>query len=163
LAALDEFRAGGRIGDDDRTGLAVDAHDVPPENDHAAFERYVEMLRERAVENGRRPTGWVPDTLLWYVEADEWLGRLDIRHRLTPVLLEQGGHIGYDIRPSARRRGHATAMLRASLPIAAQIGINPALITCVVDNVASRKVIEANGGVLEDERNGVLRFWVSTV
>jgi predicted acetyltransferase len=53
-------------------------------------------------------------------------------------------------------------MLRKALPTAAALGINPALITCRVDNIGSRKVIEANGGAFEDERNGFLRFWVPT-
>jgi predicted acetyltransferase len=73
-----------------------------------------------------------------------------------------GGHIGYDVRPSARRRGHATAMLRAALPVARGLGIESALVTCDEDNVASRKVIEANGGVFEDQRGDKLRFWIPT-
>jgi predicted acetyltransferase len=73
-----------------------------------------------------------------------------------------GGHIGYLVRPSARRQGHATAMLAAVLPHARAPGIDSALVTCDVDNVASRKVIMANGGVLEDELDGKLRFWVPT-
>ena len=52
-------------------------------------------------------------------------------------------------------------MLRAVLPLAHGMGINPVLVTCDVDNLASRRVIQANGGVLEDERCGKLRFWVS--
>jgi predicted acetyltransferase len=96
------------------------------------------------------------------VEGDEFLGRTSIRHRLTPALLEIGGHVGYDVRPSARRRGHATAMLQAALVVARDLGIDPALVTCDVDNVGSRTVIERNGGVLEDQRSGKLRFWVPT-
>jgi len=163
LEVLDEFRAEGRLGDDDRTGLGHEARELPASSDDdASFREYVEMLRQRALEEGVRPEGWVPDTLLWYVDGTEWIGRLDIRHRLSPQLIEVGGHIGYDVRPSMRRRGHATAMLRDSLPIAARLGISPALVTCRVDNIGSRKVIQANGGVLEDERNGSLRFWVPT-
>jgi predicted acetyltransferase len=103
----------------------------------------------------------VPDPELWWVEETEFLGRVGIRHRLTPVLLEVGGHIGYDVRPSARRRGHATEMLRQALRIAHDLGIERALVTCDVDNVGSRTVIERNGGVFEDERAGKLRFWIS--
>ena len=85
-----------------------------------------------------------------------------IRHRLTEPLLQFGGHIGYDVRPTARLRGHATAMLRESLPHARALGIERALVTCDHDNVGSRKVIEANGGV-EDEPNALKRrFWVDT-
>ena len=53
-------------------------------------------------------------------------------------------------------------MLAQSLPVTAGLGIDPALVTCDTDNVASRKVIEAAGGELEDERHGKLRFWVPT-
>jgi predicted acetyltransferase len=53
-------------------------------------------------------------------------------------------------------------MLVQSLPFAAELGIDPALVTCDADNVASRKVIQAAGGELEDERHGKLRFWVAT-
>lgn len=85
-----------------------------------------------------------------------------IRHRLTASLREIGGHIGYDIRPSARRHGHATAMLAAALPVARSLGIDRALLTCDADNLGSRKVIEANGGVLEDKSGDTVRYWVPT-
>lgn len=65
------------------------------------------------------------------------LGRLAIRHRLTLQLREVGGHIGYHVRPSARRYGHATAMGRAALPVARNLGIESALLTCDITNVAS--------------------------
>ena len=73
-----------------------------------------------------------------------------------------GGHIGYDVRPSFRGRGHATRMLKDALTVARSLGITTALLTCDVDNMASRKVIERNGGVLQDQHEGKLRFWVST-
>ena len=88
----------------------------------------------RRFEETPRPEGYVPDTELWWVAGDEFLGRIGIRHRLTPMLLEMGGHIGYDVRPSARRRGHATEMLRHGLMVARDLGIDPALITCDIDN-----------------------------
>ena len=66
------------------------------------------------------------------------------------------------MRPSARRRGVATAALAAALPVAAALGIDPALLTCDDDNVASGRVIETNGGVLEDVRDGIRRYWVPT-
>ena len=96
------------------------------------------------------------------VVDDTVVGRVSLRHELTPWLLEVGGHIGYAVRPSARRRGYATAALARVLPVAADLGIDPALVTCDEDNIGSRKAIEANGGVLEDVRNGKLRFWVPT-
>ncbi|MFI6434662.1 GNAT family N-acetyltransferase [Streptomyces sp. NPDC050759] len=126
----------------------------------AGFAAYVDMLRAET-KRPRRPD-WVPMTNLWYVEGDTFLGRLSIRHRLTPHLLELGGHIGYVVRLGARRRGHATAMLAAALPVCRQLGIDRALITCDTDNTASRKVIEANGGEFEDRRGVKLRYWIRT-
>ncbi len=106
--------------------------------------------------------GRVPETRLWWVDGGVFLGSLRIRHRLTEALRMDGGHIGYSVRPSARRRGHATAMLAAALPRAARLGIDPALITCNLSNDASRRVIETNGGALFDADDTMLRFWVPT-
>jgi predicted acetyltransferase len=130
--------------------------------DPAEFARLVEDLRRDVLPESPRPPDYCPATTLWYVDGREWLGRLAIRHELTPQLREVGGHIGYVVRPSARRQGYATKMLAESLPVAARLGIDPVLVTCDVDNIASRKVIEASGGEFEDERHGKFRFWVPT-
>ncbi|WP_328991681.1 GNAT family N-acetyltransferase [Kribbella sp. NBC_01245] len=126
------------------------------------FAQLVEELKAQADPFRARLPHLVPMTSLWFVEGDEWLGRLSIRHELTPQLHELGGHIGYVVRPSARRQGYATQMLEQSLPFAAKLGIDPALVTCDEDNDASRKVIEACGGEFEDNRHGKLRYWVPT-
>ena len=158
-----EFAAEGRGGPRDDTTVGADLRQRQDQwREREGFAAYVERLVAQSEEGAPRPPGYVPSTTLWWVEGDQFLGRLSIRHRLTQHLLEFGGHIGYDIRPSARRRGHGTAMLAAALPVARSIGIDPALITCDSDNVGSRRVIENNGGVFEDERNGKLRYWVRT-
>jgi predicted acetyltransferase len=158
-----EFQAEGRggPGDDSNIGQAIRAH-AGRWAEPVEFTRYLRELEDDTREESPRPAGRVPQTMLWWVSGDEYLGQISIRHRLTVRLREIGGHIGHDIRPSARRRGHATAMLAAALPVARSLGINPALLTCDENNIASRKVIEANGGVLEDVRSGQLRYWVST-
>jgi predicted acetyltransferase len=163
VSAMEEFAAEGRGADGDDSVLARQmrqhGHLWPqPEG----FREFTRILLADAKETTPRLEGWVPMTTLWWVEGDEFLGRIGIRHRLTSFLLAAGGHVGYDVRPSARRRGHATAMLRAALPVLRGMGIESALLTCEVTNVASRKVIEACGGVYEDERDGLLRFWVPT-
>ena len=163
LEALAEFRAEGRLGPGDSTGLGQDWRDgIPGLDDPAGFAAYVDRVRARALPGTPRPTGYVPDTILWFRDGATFLGRISIRHELNEVLRDVGGHIGYDVRPSARRRGHATEMLRQAKPVAQSLGIDPALVTCDVANIGSRKVILANGGVLEDERYGKLRFWVPT-
>lgn len=93
---------------------------------------------------------------------DELVGFLSLRHTLNDFLLEEGGHIGYSVKPSARQRGHATTALARALEAAAGIGITQALVTCDVDNDPSRRTIERNGGVLEDVRKGKRRYWVPT-
>jgi predicted acetyltransferase len=163
LTAMAEFRADGRAvpTDNSMVGQDIRAHGRSW-GDPDVFARYVAELHAAASEETPRADGLVACTTLWYVDGDDYLGRLAIRHRLTPTLLRVGGHIGYDVRRTARRHGHATAMLRAALPITYALGIDPALLTCDTDNDASRKVIEANGGHLEDERDGKLRYWLPT-
>jgi predicted acetyltransferase len=126
------------------------------------FARYVAAIRQEELEEGRRPAGFVPSTWYWYADGDTYLGRIQIRHRLTPHLRDFGGHIGYGVRPSARRRGHATAMLRDVLPYASALGLDRVLVTCDTSNTGSREVIENNGGVFEDERGGNRRYWIRT-
>jgi predicted acetyltransferase len=164
LAAMTEFRNEGRGTATDNTmiGHEIRQFGASWSATPDGFPHYVEWLRDQAREDSPRPEGHVPSSSLWWVEDDEYVGRIAVRHRLTPQLREVGGHIGYDVRPSARRRGHATAMLQAALPVARSLGIESALLTCDVDNLASRKTIERNGGVLEDQRGGKLRFWVPT-
>jgi predicted acetyltransferase len=163
LAAMAELREEGRGSPEDPTETGREIRTFGDSWGSAdGFAAYVQWLVDQAEEDSPRPEGYVPATNLWLTDGDDYLGRIAIRHRLTERLLQAGGHIGYDVRPSARRRGHATAMLKAALPVARSLGITSALVTCDVANVASRKVIEANGGVLEDQRRGKLRFWVPT-
>jgi len=161
LAAMGEFQAEGRGGPDDVSMIGAEIQ-VWQGSWHTpeGFAEYVAALRAQADPQAPRPAGYVPSTTRWWTEGDEYLGRVALRHQLTARLREIGGHIGYDVRPAARRRGHATAMLRAVLPHARAMGTDPALVTCDTSNAASRRVIEANGGVLEDERRGKLRYWV---
>ena len=153
-AAVAEFLAEGVNPDHYRVEL----------QDPDVFADWLEVLAEEGRPDAKpRFEGWVPQTTLWWVDEDEeYIGRVAIRHRLTEPLLQFGGHIGYDVRSSRRRQGHATAMLAASLPFARALGIERALVTCDHDNVGSRKVIEANGG-MPDVPNAVkLRYWVGT-
>ncbi len=111
------------------------------------------------------PEGYVANTTFWLVEGDNYIGSVNIRHTLTPHLLEVGGHIGYTIRPSERGKGYGNMILELALPKAKELGIMDVLVTCKEDNIASAKVIEKNGGVLEDTRthtDGITRrrYWI---
>ena len=131
--------------------------------DAQPFRRFVDALVNDALPESPRKPGYVPCTYLWIVEGDTFLGSLAIRHELNDFLLNEGGHIGYSVRPSARRRGHAAAALADALPIARELGIPRVLLTCDENNAGSRATIEKNGGVCEDTRNGKRRYWINTV
>lgn len=74
------------------------------------------------------------------------LGMLQVRHYLNDYLRDYAGHIGYSVRPSERRKGVATAMLRAALPYCRSIGLDRVMIACEPDNPGSRGTILNNGG-----------------
>ena len=168
LTALEEYHAEGLHLELPAAALA----------DPAEFARYVAALRADVARPGEPDRyvaalagsappappdgGYAPQTTVWWVRGEDYLGRLAIRHHLTEDLLREGGHIGFEVRPSARRQGHATAMLAAALPIAASLGIELAHVDCDVDNTVSRRVIEKNGGRLEREEDQNLYFLVST-
>jgi predicted acetyltransferase len=164
VEAMAEYAAEGRGGLDDNSNIGTDMRTYGPTwSTPAGFERYVGALRAQALEDTPRPATFVPTTVLWWTEGDTYLGRLNIRHRLAPALIgARNGHIGYDVRPSARRRGHATAMLAAALPLALAVGLDEVLVTCDADNVASRRTIERNGGVPAERIDEKLRFWIKT-
>jgi predicted acetyltransferase len=102
----------------------------------------------------------VPVTELWYVDGDRYLGTVMIRHELTSELRRDGGHIGYHVVPGERRRGHATAMLADACRWCKDLGLSRVLVTCDRGNLGSRRVIEANAGVLEPGSGDVLRYWI---
>jgi predicted acetyltransferase len=100
----------------------------------------------------------------WIVEGAEVLGGIVLR--LGPDdFVRWAGHVGYGIRPSARRRGLATWALGEILPEARALGLERVLIVCAADNLASARAIERTGGVLEGIRDTALgparRYWIA--
>jgi predicted acetyltransferase len=129
------------------------------------FAGFVESILNR-VESVNLLPNRVPESFFWLVEGDEFIGRISIRHRLNASLRQVGGHIGYEIRPSRRRQGYGTLMLKLALPEVKKIGLDRAMITCDADNIGSKKIIEANGGqfeksiTLDYDRTAKLHYWV---
>lgn len=133
------------------------------------FAGYVSQCA--AVSEGRDlPPGRVAQTTYFLVvgdaEAGEVIGLSSLRHTLTPPLEDVGGHIGYRIRPSTRRKGYGTLILELTLAQARILGLQRALLTCDRDNIASARVIQRNGGVLASEGYSpqtatvVSRYWI---
>lgn len=125
------------------------------------FRELVGFLLSQRDPEAARPRAYVPFTELWMVERGEYLGRISLRHELNELLYEWGGHIGYAVRPSARRRGVASRALLLMIEHCRQRGLDAVLVTCDVDNVASRRTIEGAGGDYEDTREGKLRYWIT--
>ena len=161
LEALKEFQAEGRYLFYDTRWMSRNFHRVVDE-----------LLAEADPAHVVRP-GLVPATQYWLISRDDggretYVGRAALRHWLDRNLLHLGGHIGYAIRPTARRTGCGTAALRLVLPEARRMGFDRVLVTCDADNIGSRKIIERNGGILENAVPYVdlgrkivkLRFWI---
>jgi predicted acetyltransferase len=113
------------------------------------------------------PKGWVPATQFWLIDKNEYIGNVIIRHQLNDTLMHIGGHIGYSIRPTKRKMGYGTSILKLSLSEARKLGIDKALVTCDETNLGSKKIIEKNGGILENIEEGIkgkprkLRYWIA--
>jgi predicted acetyltransferase len=112
------------------------------------------------------PSQYAPsDTYFLINKNGKVLGAISIRHYLNEDLLKFGGHIGYGIRPTERRKGYASLMLKMALEKCREMDMKQVLITCNKDNIASAKTIIANGGVfenelMEDDGNIVQRYWI---
>mgnify|MGYP003383391621 CR=1 FL=1 len=108
----------------------------------------------------------VPESVHWGVTDDRVVGVIALRHHLNAHLEQFGGHIGYEVRPSARRRGVATEMLKLVLETPRAKSIGRILVTCAPSNTASRRAIEKNGGVLsgivfvDEVQRETCHYWI---
>jgi predicted acetyltransferase len=130
-----------------------------------ALEDFQEFLNinQKFVEGIDIPEGWVRTSTFWLISSNEVVGVVRVRHEN----IETDGHIGYDISPQYRNMGYGTEILKLALEKAAQIGIQDVMVTCSVDNAASRKIIEKNNGKLlgaffdKEENENYYKFCIS--
>ena len=131
-------------------------------NNYEDFAYYLEHL-----EYKEPPEGLVPDSTFFCFDEKRNLmvGAVNIRHDLNDYLLKYGGHIGDGIRPSERRKGYATEMIRLALEECRKLGLTRVLMTCDKNNIGSAKSIIRNGGILENEvlEEGSIkqRYWIA--
>lgn len=135
LAMAQDYQSAG----EDRYQLGLD--------DFTGFLERLEMYR-----TGKNlPAGHVRSSTFFLLADDKLIGRGDLRHKLNEGLAVLGGHIGYDVRPSERRKGYGSLILHLTLEKARAIGLERVFLTCDADNVASAKIIEKHGGKLDNQ------------
>ena len=156
IGMIDEWRADQEENHTDCSPWAIfrnDCHD---------FDYYLAHLENKAATDCL-----VPDSVFFLLDDNRGrlLGAVNIRHYLNDALLKDGGHIGDGIRPSERRKGYATAMVRLALEECRKLGIGRVLMVCSKDNTGSAKTIIRNGGILENEITDpagtiLQRYWI---
>jgi predicted acetyltransferase len=153
LSALEEYR---------KEGIRLDEGIKDPGDD---FTSFVQKLKNDSLGIDLKPDR-VPETTYWITDENGYAGRISIRHELNERLLKSGGNIGYGIIPSKRSSKYGTKALELALLKARALGLEKVLLTCDSTNIGSRKIIEKNGGILENEVLGKegkpskLRFWI---
>lgn len=135
------------------------------------YDNYDEWLQklERDLYIPNIPEGRVPANTYFFVRTadNKIIGMINIRHKLNDFLFNEGGHIGYSIRPLERKKGYGTFMLKLGLEKCRELKLDKVLVTCDKENVGSAKVIQNNKGILENEAYSetfsavVQRYWIT--
>lgn len=144
LEGAAEFAAEGRL---DSTYAGFLGYDL--DRLRGDLRTFVWDLKRLGQRERLKSTGY-QDRVLWLIDRGEYAGQSSVRPELnTPYLITYGGHIGYSIRPSRRGQGLGKRLLALTLDRAEAMGLDQVLVTCDADNLASKRIIEVNGGQFE--------------
>ncbi|QQS59282.1 GNAT family N-acetyltransferase [Candidatus Peregrinibacteria bacterium] len=128
------------------------------------IDEYIQRTKDHS-QGKNMPDWFVPGTTYWLIDNDKFVGHVNIRHELNDKLKKEGGNIGYAIRPTERQKGYGSKILELAIQKAKKIGLQKVLITCNDENIASAKIIEKNGGKLQDknivDEKLVRRYWLN--
>lgn len=134
--------------------------------DKISFEEWIENLEKNKDEKQLSAEDSTHTLYLAIDDNEKIVGAIALRWKEIPVLMRSGGFIGYSIRPSKRGEGYATKMLQLALEELKNMNKEKILITCKDFNIASKKVIEKNGGIYENsyynekDKYTYLRYWI---
>ncbi|MDL2232489.1 GNAT family N-acetyltransferase [Ruminococcaceae bacterium OttesenSCG-928-L11] len=128
-------------------------------------ESYESWLEKVIWSQTNSTSDWVTGDVYFAIVSGKIVGTIAVRHSLNDALLYSGGHIGYGIRPSERRKGYGSEMLAHALDRCRELSMEKALVTCDKGNIASAKTAQKKGGILENEvveedGNIVERYWI---
>lgn len=149
LAALEEYHAEGRYTYQDINLLSTD------------FETFIKELSTEKGYPHQPYQDWVepvPETVVWLVKDDTYIGTVDIRHRLNWHLEKWGGHVHFSIRPSMRGMGYGLKILKKAMPIINYLGIDKALITVNPEDEVAIRIVESCGAEFEEETLATDKF-----
>ena len=128
-----------------------------------SIEEWVQFTENTKYKESVTP-GFVTAHTFFALDNDKIVGVINARHELNDYLLNFGGHIGYSVRKSERRKGYAKKMLNYTSEFLFSLGLEKILITCDKKNIASKCTIESCGGILEneiiEETRTTLRYWI---
>lgn len=113
------------------------------------YSVWLDVVTKNTCKETVNPNWVLTDTYFAIRECDKKIiGMIDLRHELNDFL-KDFGHIGYSVRPTERRKGYATEMLRLVLETARQCGLERVQLSCKKSNVPSVRTIVKNNGVYE--------------
>lgn len=115
--------------------------------DKYTYSDWLQVIKDNLSEDTINPRFGLSHTLFAVNDEGEIIGIVNFRHLLTDFY-KGAGHIGYSVRPSQRKKGYATEILRQTLGIAKKQGLTEVYLVCKKDNDASKKTIIKNYGSL---------------